>query len=70
MYGHIHARSEFQSFEEEPLSLSTNQMMTFCSKTHGIESPIGEVNETEEKGCTLFAILSLFLYSFVSCSHS
>ena len=57
---------EFQLFEEEPLSLSTNQVMTFYSKTHGVESPIGEVNETEGKGGNLFTILSLFLYSFVS----
>lgn len=61
---------EFQLFEEEPLSLSTNQVMTFYSKTHGVENPVGEVNETEGKGWNLFTILSLFLYSFVSCSHS
>lgn len=57
---------EFRLFEEEPLSLSTNQVMTFYSKTHGVKSPVGEVNETEGKGWNLFTILSLFLYSFVS----
>lgn len=60
---------EFQLFEGELWSLSTNQVTTLYSRAHGRETPFGEVNETEERGWDLFTILSLFLYSFVSCSH-